>query len=145
MTNIDSATGLPPLPEGQNWRVYKDFDRFSGQPYVSVQVIERVAFRKRKYLDLGLFDIPFGWREGVDVRIVYEWSVWDPDSVPEGKDRETLIVAPDGKRYLPLDPHKLTPEHIRAAAEYAVLRNQEYEKARDLLGEYPPKSLATDA
>lgn len=137
--NISNATGLPELPVDQLWRV-KVYDGYWNTPYAVVQIIEKVAIKTRKYIDFLLFRIPTGWVEEEEIRAHYEWAVWDPEKESNDSDR-FQIFAGDGKKYAPLNPDKLTPKHILSVAEHIILERDAREKAKALIGEYPPNKL----
>lgn len=147
MAEIDNTTGLPYLPPGQFWRVRERspgwYDNHNSE-YVVVELVERkTGETRRKRYFLG---IPFGYEtieQTTEDTLAYQVA-WDPEKTAPA-DREEWVVTVDGVKYIPITGSELKPEFILAAAEKALEWYGQKLKSEALLGDYPPKSLASDA
>lgn len=152
---IDTATGLPVVPEGFFWRVADDA---YGDPIVSL--MERRLTKVRKYrtflgLDLGLgFKYVDEMADVVESSRGFEGLARNPEEVPTDATKVSQTHSGSGVVYRYTEP--VNEETIAARAIEIMkcrLRAEESEKAwlklkaeREALkakyyGDYPPKKL----
>ena len=145
MTNIDVATGLPALQDGEFWKVRKANPPWSCFEYPVLEIVKTVVSEHQRVWDFGLFTIPRGAPiPEYNDKVLYSMPLWDPEKEPYPADDtriQVLALAPDGKKYRTLDVNEVTEERIRAAADWILERRVIAEKSDSFYGSYPPKSL----
>lgn len=153
---ISKLTGLPELPEGQFWRVAETQGHswgglslgLSNIAYVALMTKMTVTSTRPRIIHLP-FGLEFVWgsesvTETTDHEILREDIVIEEayfQNVYANEDDETPIGVRETTRVTRMSGDNVTPEAIVEACEKLLLRKKELEKAHELLGDYPPKSL----
>jgi len=146
MTDIDTETGLPELPEGYYWKVcgflYGYRHEPLDEPYIAIAIYHKYQKPRSQWVPLSAFQrfldaLPFveiQHRE-IDVIVDYDDEVYFDRIVRKGADGNYVFVHPD----------KLTPEILLEAAQKALDSWNSQKISRSLLGSYPPNKLEVDS
>jgi hypothetical protein len=125
MSELNSDTGLPALPDGMFWRVMQERHYYGGLTNaVVVQIIQPYTETTRP--PRTFFGIQFGTYPEKEVR-------------KENILGEEIITGEDKEKYILYS--KITADDVYRTAELVLAAYNKSQSAKDLLGDYPPNKL----
>lgn len=144
MTTIDETTGLPELPEGQFWRVEKA-ERNHGGLFVEYRMPPFQLSIYRRFKQTRKVPKEVRWLPGI------VWGTRETETIEEQRmNSQSIFImeseAPpentEGPRNEPRRNDRLTADAILRTAHRIMEERAERERVRNLIGDYPPKSLS---